>query len=131
MKKWTHTGAFKHFGTKPKNVRWSWSARSTDGKSVVATFWQDRFEKRGGRLVYDRLAAPLDVSSRPGFSELMENLAWARDRCDGRLNVIIAIAKDTNAEPRSIRECFPSGMVMRLRSLDTNSGAFVAEAEAN
>jgi hypothetical protein len=59
----------------------------------------------------------------------MDNLAWARDHCDGLLKVIIARAKDPNAEPRSIAECFPSAMVMRLRSLDTDRGAFIAEAE--
>ena len=59
----------------------------------------------------------------------MENLAWAQENCDGRLRLIIAIAKDRNAEPRSIAECFPSKMVMRLTHLDVDTGAYVAEAE--
>ena len=59
----------------------------------------------------------------------MENLAWARDYCDRRFGVIIAIAKDRNVEPRSIAECFPSKVVMRLAHLDVDTGAWVAEAE--
>jgi hypothetical protein len=59
----------------------------------------------------------------------MENLAWARDNCDGLFKVIIAIAKDTRAERRSIKECFPSKMMMRLTHLDVPTAAFSAEAE--
>jgi hypothetical protein len=59
----------------------------------------------------------------------MENLAWARDHCSGRFRVIIAKAKDVNADPRSIAECFPSKMVMRLLELDADTGAFLAEVE--
>jgi hypothetical protein len=128
-KRWTHTKAFAHFGTSPRNVQWSWSARSEDGLTVVVTLWQDQFSRRGNRLVYDRSAAAPDVRRRPGFGELMENLAWARNNCAGRFNVIVAKAKDTKADPRTIEECFPSKMVMRLTSLNTESGAFLAEAE--
>lgn len=128
-KKLTHTAAFAHFGTKPRNVQWSWSARSDDGKTVVVTLWQDRFERKNGRLIYARPKADLETASKPGFREMVENLAWARDRCDGRFNVIIATAKDKNADPRSISECFPAKTVMKLTHFDEKSGAFVAEAE--
>ena len=129
-KRWTHTQAFEHFGTRPRNVQWSWSARSEDGQTVVVTFWQDQFSRQGDHLIYSRPAYGPEVRRRPGFGELMENLAWARDYCDGRFNVIIAKAKDVNANPRSIEECFPSKMVMRVVELDTDTGAFLAEAEA-
>jgi hypothetical protein len=128
-KKWTHTAAFAHFGTKPHNVQWSWSARSADGKTVVVTFWQDLFERKDGRLIYARPRQDAAIAVRPGFHELMENLAWARDRCDGRFRVIVAKAKNPNADRRSIDACFPSQMVMKLTHLDVASGAFVAEAE--
>jgi hypothetical protein len=71
-----------------------------------------------GQLVYENTVND-SIRSRPGFSELMENLTWARDHCGGRFNVIIAKAKDPNAEPRlmilsrlsqhSIREALPGG----------------------
>ncbi len=121
--------AFAHFGTKPHNVQWSWSARSADGKTVVVTFWQDLFERKDGRLIYARPRPDAAIAVRPGFHELMENLAWARDRCDGRFRVIVAKAKNPNADRRSIDACFPSQMVMKLTHLDVASGAFVAEAE--
>jgi hypothetical protein len=56
----THTAAFAHFGTRPRNVQWSWSARSEDGATVVATFWQDLFERKDGRLVYASCAKSRD-----------------------------------------------------------------------
>jgi hypothetical protein len=60
----------------------------------------------------------------------MDNLIWARDRCDGRFRVIVAKAKDESAHPRSIAECFPhEKMVMRLKRLDLETGNFIAEAE--
>src|SRR5215213_6882171 len=59
QKKWTHTAAFAHFGTKPRNVQWSWSARNEATKTVVVTLWQDEFVKKDGRLTY----------SRPGFDQ--------------------------------------------------------------
>ena len=128
-KKFTHTEAFAHFGTRPRNVQWSWSARSDDGKTVVATLWQDEFSRKDGKVYYDRSALPEHIRRRPGNSELMENFAWAKDYCDGRFKVIIAIAQDMNADPRSIQECFPSKMTMKLLSFDPTTGAFLAEAE--
>jgi len=128
-KKWTHTEAFLHFGAAPRNVQWSWSARSDDGGTVVVTLWQDLFSRKDGRLLYQWPPLPEHVRRRPGFSELMENLTWARDHCDGRLKVIIAKAKDTKADPRSIEECFPSKMTMKLVEFNATTGTFVAEAE--
>ena len=128
--KWTHTAAFAKLGTVPKNTRWSWSARSGDGKTVVATLWEDQFTLRNGGLVYERpgFIGPGE-KKRPGHTEWVENLKWAQDHCDGRFHVIYAIAKDAKADPRAIAECFPTDMVMRLVKLDPRTGAFVAEAE--
>ena len=97
---------------------------------MVVTLWQDRFVRQEGRLAYARESfAHGERPKSPGFNELMTNLAWAKDNCEGRLKVIIAIARDTKARPRSIAECFPSKMVMRLTSLDTSEGAFSVVAE--
>lgn len=129
-KKWTHTAAFEQFGTKPRNVNWSWSARNETSRTVVVTLWQDEFEKKGDELTYSRPAySNADRPKSLGFPELLANLAWARDNCEGRFHVIIAIAKDTTADPRSISECFPSKMVMRLTALDETGGAWSAVAE--
>jgi hypothetical protein len=129
-KNWTHTAAFEHFGTKPRNVRWSWSARSDDGKIVVGTLWKDEFSGERKRL-YERpgLDPNTPAHGRLAFNELKENLIWAEDHCDGRIRVIIAIAKDIKAIPRAIAECYPTKMIMKLRKLDRYTGAFLLELE--
>ena len=72
-KKWTHEQAFGHFGTKPRNRMWSWSARSDDGKIVVGIFWQNQFERKDGRLVYDRRSLETWTSKNLGWPEWREN----------------------------------------------------------
>ncbi|MER9005891.1 hypothetical protein NKI15_19865 [Mesorhizobium sp. M0862] len=127
-KKFTHTQAFAHFETVPANVQWSWSARNEGKKIVVVTLWQDEFKKVDGKLVYARGALWNDAKRRNGHNELMKNLRWALDNCEGWLKVIIAIPKDKNARPRSISECFPSQMRVRVVQLDEATGEFALEA---
>ena len=128
MAKLSHTACFAHFGTKPTNVQWSWSARNEQTRTVVVTLWQDEFVKKDGKLVYER--GPIwDASkARLGHRELMRNLRWSLDNCDGWLKVIIAIAKDKHAKPRSIAECFPTKMQVKVAHLDEASGEFALEA---
>jgi hypothetical protein len=72
----------------------------TMGRPVV-TLWQDEFERREGRLVYNWPGSDPDTpDTRLGFRELMDTLAWADAHCGGRFKVITAIAKDTAATPR-------------------------------
>ncbi|MER9225791.1 hypothetical protein NKI39_09050 [Mesorhizobium sp. M0664] len=128
-KKYTHTAAFAHFGTAPVNVQWSWSARNEGTKTVAVTLWQDEFKKSpGGRLVYERGPIWADSKTSRGHYELMENLRWALDHCDGWVKVIIAVAKDKNAKPRSIKECAPTKMQVKVMQLDEGSGEFSLEA---
>ncbi|HZP19693.1 MAG TPA: hypothetical protein VFB16_05735 [Bauldia sp.] len=124
--KWNHTESFKHFGTTPRNINWSWSARNEDTKTVVLTLWQDRFKKEEGKLTY--IGPGLDASKRtsPGLPEMIQNLVWAREHCDGKFHVISAKPKDPKAQPRSIDECFPTKMVMQLLELNEHTGAFRA-----
>lgn len=127
-KKWTHTGAFAHFSTKPRNVQWSWSARNEDESTVVVTLWQDQFRNDDGKLIYVRPAFdPAQPDTRPGFRELMDNLTWAEANSASEFKVIMAVAKDVTAHPRSIARCFPSEIKMRLTELDVNTGYFRAE----
>ena len=126
---WTHSEAFAAFGTKPRNVRWSWSARNEEKKIVVATLWHDQFKRRNGRIVYEGEGRLPAEKKRPGLTEWVENLAWAEDHCAGRLSVIIAVAKDQHANPRAILDCVPTMLVMRLVRLNRTTGRFLAEAE--
>lgn len=127
-KKWSHKACFEHYGAKPGNPRWSWSGRSDDGRTVAVTCWQDRFESGIDLYRSHTHLGEAGWSSRPGHNELIRNLAWARDNCDGQVRIIVAIPEDRNASPRSIRECFPRPDIsMRVTKLDEASGDFVLE----
>lgn len=124
-RKYTHTECFKHFGVQWKNIQWSWSGRSAE--KVAVTLWQDRFLKRGTAYESWPTDVPGEWRSRPGFVELIDNLAFAEDNLDGVVHVIIAVAKDKNATPRSIERSFPSAMTMRVVRRDRDAGTFRRE----
>jgi hypothetical protein len=128
MSKNTHSACFEFFGVVPKNARWSWSGRSLDGQDVAVTLWQDRFEEKGRIYRSWKTDQPGEWRSRPGFVELVENLAHARDNLKGKVHVIIAVAKDKAASPRSIERSFPQpSLKMRVIELDESDGTFVLE----
>ena len=122
--------AFAFFGAKCANQRWSWSARSPDGKTVVLTLWQDRLDPANGNLVYHEHVRAISTGEwikRPGNRERLENLKWAKEHCDGLFRVVIAVAEDVEASPRAIKECFPhEKLVMKILELDENTGEFHA-----
>lgn len=128
MQEYKLRDCFKFYRTVPTNIRWSWSGRSLDGKTVSVTFWQDLFE--GKERVYrstSHKAQDKWYGSR-GHKELIANLAHARDNCEGVLKIIVAIPIDPDASPREIKECFPApNMEMRLVSLDPATGEFLAK----
>jgi hypothetical protein len=122
---------FDTFGAKGANPRWSWSARSEDGKTVVLTLWKDGIRVQGQSVTYDSfdLEGSGEWQKRPGNRERIENLKWARDNCGGLFRVVITVAKDTAAIPRSIAECFPKpNLTMRLLDLNEQTGEFRAES---
>ena len=125
---YTKKSSFDFYATKPSNPRWSWSARSEDGKTVAITCWIDRFEH--GTALYrshTRIGGD-DWQSRPGHNEMIGNLAWARDNCEGEVRVVVAVSRDPNANPRSIKECYPQpNLRMRVMGLDEATGDFVLE----
>jgi hypothetical protein len=127
-RQWRLGEAFKHFGTTGKNQRWSWSARSEDGKTVVITLWKDYLDYGARPIVYDTLKrANPHASMGPGNRERLENLIWARDHCDGLFRVVLTVAEDPNAETRKIQECYPKDdWRMRITELDEKTGEFRA-----
>jgi hypothetical protein len=125
---WTKMSAFAHFGAKATNVRWGWSARSDDGKTVVVTVWDDEFDA-------DDPSSVLDVyghknlarwSRATGNHDRIRNLLWARDQCGGQFRIIVATARDVDASPRSALGFRPHPRVMRLTNLDDQTGEFRA-----
>lgn len=127
-KKLTHSENFDFYGVVPRNTRWSWSGRSADDGRVAVTLWQDRFEDAGRIYRSWQSDRPGEWRSRPGFVELIENLAHARDHLNGEVHVILAIAKDKAATPRSIERSFVQPKLrMRVVELDQDEGTFVLE----
>lgn len=102
-KRYTLKECHEVLGTKPQNPRWSWSGRSADGKTDVTMPWV----------------------GTPGHKDLVENLKWAKEHCDGVVSVIIAIAKEKDAHPRTISECYPQlNFRMRVENIDHEIGEF-------
>ena len=124
----THTAAFAHYGTKPSNIRNSWSAVNEETGTVVVTLWQDEFEGRPPHLVYDHPGYdPNDPDSRPGYAEMMRHLQWALEHCDGLVRTIVAIPEQ-GPDGKRIGDCTPrDNLLMSIAHLDTAIGAFRLE----
>jgi hypothetical protein len=128
-RKWTLRACFAHFGAECANPRWSWSARSTDGQTVVVTLWQDAIRQHRDLLTYRQEARTSGKSPVPGSKDRMANLIWARDHCDSLVRVVIVVANNVKANPRRIADCFPvDRLIMRITHLDAATGAFRLES---
>ena len=127
---WTKASAFAYFdGATARNPRWSWSARSPDGRTVVLGLWKDEINCDGETVVADMFNHErLHLwTGKLGNRERIENLIWARDRCNGLFRVAITVAKDPKAYPRSIAKCYPHRtLVMKLVKLNEDTGEFRA-----
>jgi hypothetical protein len=119
------TECFAVYGAKPKNPRWSWSARSET--EAVITLWQDGIKSTSWDYNSNPRGKNREVLTMPAVKERYENLLWAQENAGGRFRVVVAVAKDTAASPRAIARCFPrEDITMELTSLDQVSGDFTA-----
>ncbi|MGH7047722.1 MAG: hypothetical protein ACREE2_15175 [Stellaceae bacterium] len=126
--------AFKKAGITAKNPRWSWSARSADGKAVVMTLWKDLINYRATPISYSTFGRENRsvLINRTGNRERLENLKWVRDHCDGLFRVIITTAKDVNADTREIEDAhYQARMIMKLVELNEATGEFRAEVASD
>jgi hypothetical protein len=120
--------AFRAFGAEGKNPRWSWSARTPDGK-VVMTFWKDQMNYSSKPISYSNFGSPTLAywQDQLGNQERIDNLKHARDHCDGLMHVVIIEAADENAVPRRIARSFPhKRLCMKLTGLNEKTGEFSA-----
>ena len=116
---------YASYGVRLANARWSWSGRSDDGRTVVVTLWQDRFADAGRTYRSWDSDKPGAWRSRPGFVELISNLAYARAHTQGLVRVVLAKARDVEASPRSIERCFAQpNLIMRVVDLDMEAGTY-------
>ena len=116
--------AFRTFGAVGKNPRWSWSARTPDGKTVVMTFWKDQLNYSTKPISYSSFGSPSleQWKDQSGNHERIENLKWARDHCDGLMRVVIITAVDEKADGRRIaRSYLQKRMVMKLMKKPASS----------
>ncbi len=122
------SACFASFGAKGKNPRWSWSARSGDGTVVVITLWKDRLSFTNGDVVYDDRGIDKGAwVDGPGNRERIENLIWAREKCDGYFRAVVTIAENVSAQPRRIADCYPQPRWnMKLVELNEATGEFRA-----
>lgn len=119
---------YASYGIKLANPRWSWSGRHADGSAVVVTLWQDRFTDKGRVYRSWDTDRPGEWRSRPGFTELIANLTFARDHTNGVVGVVLAKARDAAVSPRTIERCFAQpGLTMRVTSLDEEAGTYTLE----
>ena len=129
-KNWSLRDAFAYFGARATNPRWSWSARSTDGETVVLTWWLDEISRDdAGKLVRDERNHPrFSVWNKlPGNKDRIKNLAWARAHCEGLFRVVWIKSKDRRAIPRYAATRYPDPKLwMRLTYLDEQTGEFAA-----
>jgi hypothetical protein len=123
--------AFAHFGAAGKNQRWSWSARSADGRTVVLAIWKESLDYTRKPIVCDTFGRP-DLNlwrDRPGNRERLGNLIHARDNCGGRFRVVIVVAEDVNARPRKIARCIAKDkLIMQITEINEQTGEFRAQS---
>jgi hypothetical protein len=124
------TGCFTHFGAVCANRRFSTSAITQDGQTVVIAIWEDEVQRDGDRVTYQsHYKRVLKGKSRGAESELMANLKWAQDHCGGLIRIVILTAEDVAAEPRKIMYCYADdSLVMRITDLDCRTRTFRAES---
>jgi hypothetical protein len=129
--RWTLTRAFAHFeGAVARNPRWSWSARSPDGETVVLTLWEDKITHEDGGPTINCFGDDAHLwKDTLGNKDRTKNLIHARDHCDGLFRVVMVVAKDIKAVPRSIAKRYPHPtLVMKLIKLDERTGEFSAKS---
>jgi len=131
VERWTLRDAFGYFGAVAVNPRWSWSARSPDGRTVVLNWWKDEITRDGGRLIYDNRGHPrLDEwRGRHGNRDQIRNFVWAREHCDNLFRVVWCEARDVKASVRTVAARYPDkDLWMRLTNLNEKTGEFRAES---
>ena len=121
---------FAHFGAVCASRRFSKSAVTQDGQTVVVAMWEDEVQRDGDRVVYElRYKPKLKGKVRGVDFELVANLKWARDHCFGLVRVVMVAAEDVTAEPRKITGCYPDdSLVMRITGFDSYTRTFRAES---
>jgi hypothetical protein len=115
----TQTEMFKRLGAPLTNSRWSWGSIRLEDGTVFLRVWQDRKTKHDGRwfMMVTHREKYLGNEDNPGYQERLAHVD--RIRAGARCYMIMCLAEDVNATPRSIKsfnseEIFVGGQVMEL-----------------
>ena len=89
------------------------------------TVWRHDLEMVKGRLtVFGAVDDP-----RLGARHLKKDLQLALDRCGGRVNVVIAVARDPRSEKLKVLRRFPASFTTLVKKLDQRTGRYRLEIE--
>jgi hypothetical protein len=122
--------AFREYGVKLRNDRYSWSGRTEDGKTVVLQLWKDHFDYKNKPVSYSdfedpRLSTWVD---RRGNLDRIEDIRWAIDHCDGRFRVVIGVAKDIDVHTRETASAYARpNILMKVVRFNELTGELHAE----
>jgi len=127
-RRWTFKDAFAEFGAKATNPRQTWSARNEADKIVVLTMWADSFDPAPGSAFSSFNHPSLaHWQNARGNKDRIKNLKFAQEHCGGLFRVVVVIAKDVGAMPRTaLNLCPHPTKVMRITDFNPNTGEFSA-----
>jgi hypothetical protein len=124
--KLTRSKAYRFFGTRPKNVYRSLSARSEDGCSVAITLWRDQLRGPPGHMVYELLN--WGDWHRGNCRSFFKDLEHAVDNCGGIVFIVLVVRDLTNVAQVRTADCYPvKNWAMRITHLDSATGSFRLE----
>ena len=122
----TLTGAFRDMQATLRNARWSWSAISDDGTTVVVTVWDDQIGPDGSVNTFGDPDRHI-WENKLGNRYRARDLAYAQKHCDGRFRVVRVTAADLDADPRVIVQRTPEhDLWMKVERLDEQTGEYFA-----
>ena len=81
-----------------------------------------------GDVVY-KIDLPPNERDKLAYKDFTDNVAYAQERCNGEVSVILIEAEDVNSTPRQMKSCMPlPRMLLKVTKFDTNTGEFIAKA---
>lgn len=128
--------AFAVFGLTQTNERWSWSAKSDDGKTVATTVWADQINRNSDiALFVDTFNLPYNQRNElwrdaKGNRERIQHLSYAMNHLHGLVRVLIVYAVDPGAYPRHVKANSIEPITdyfLKVVELDESTGEFKLE----
>lgn len=134
MPKYTKLSAFEYYGTRQTNERWSWSAIADDKSVVAVNIWKDSIKYNDRKEpFYDGFDEQHENTlhlwiNEKGNNDRKKHLKHAREKLDGLVRVIIAVAVDPMVYPRGILDVYPlNDLWFKITKFNETTGQFKLE----